>query len=228
MAQPNAENTAVIACSMLRTEIEYIYEKHHLNYPIAWIEKGLHEYPDKLKVELEKHLPAYEDKDFIILIYGMCGYAVIGLESPHAVLAEPKFDDCVRMLMCCEQGKPIPTKGNHFYFTKEWTDSDKFILKEFERYIEDYGEEDGRAIADMMVGSYEAMDFIEDGTYDAAQVCASIAPAAAAYGLSCQCVQGTIRVLEKLLLAQWDDEILVVPPGKCIQMSDFDDRPRCI
>ena len=228
MSQLNAENTAVVACSMLKTEIEYIYEKYHLDYPITWIEKGLHEYPEKLKSELEKQIPLYENKNFIILIYGMCGYAVMGLESAHAVLAVPKFDDCVRMLMCHQPGGPIPTKGNHFYFTKEWTDSDKFILKELERYIEDYGEEDGRAVADMMIASYEAMDFIDDGTYDAKKLCETIRPKAQKYHLDCHCVTGTTRVLEKILCGQWDDEILVVPPGGRIQMSDFDGRPRCI
>lgn len=222
------DNTAVIACGMLRTEIEHVYRKNHLDYPIRWIKKGMHEYPGQLKAKLEAGIEAYQDKTYVILVYGMCGLAPIGLKSAKSTLAIPKFDDCIRILMCREKGEPIPTGCTHFYFTREWVDSDKFMLDEFDRYIASYGEETGHMLIDTMIDSYEAIDMIDDGTYDAKMLCEKVRPRAAGYGLSCGCVKGTTRVLEKLLLGDWDEEIVVNLPGCPISMTDFADRPKCI
>ena len=228
MHRLNSENTLVIACGMLQREVEWVMAAHGLTYPVIWIEKGLHEYPERLKIELEKKVSEYDFKEYIMIIYGMCGYAVIGLQSEQAALIVPKFDDCIRMLMCCNQGECISTCADRFYFTQAWADSDKFIFNEFDQYIEDYGEEDGRAVAEMMIAGYTGVDIIENGTYDSKALCEAIAPRAEAYNLDCRCVTGTLRVIEKVLLGGWDEEVVVKKAGQAIEMSDFDDRPRCI
>jgi len=224
----NRENTVVIACSMIKNEINKVMAENHLDYPVIWMEKGLHEFPEKLKKELAGRIPAYQDRDYIILLYGMCGYAVEGLSSDTASLIIPKYDDCVRMLMSHEKGALIPTKADHLYLTDEWIDSDKFLLKEFDKYIETYGRKKGRMIAEMMIGNYSGISIIDDGTYDTAACLECIRDKAADYGLTCECVRGTLRVLEKILLGQWDEEVVVKAPGELVSLDDFDDRARCI
>lgn len=224
----NKDNTVVIACSMIKNEIDRVMAEHQLDYPVVWIEKGLHEYPEKLKKELSKQIPENDGYTYMLLLYGMCGNAVIGLSAQNSVLVIPNFDDCVRMLMCHEKGQLIPTRADRLYLTDEWTTSEKFLLKEFDSYIERYGEKKGRMIAEMMIGHYSGIDFIDDGTYDAPASAESISHQAAAYGLQCGCVQGTLRVLEKILLGQWDEEVVVKQPGEIVCMEDFDDRTRCI
>ena len=43
-----ALKTAILACKTLRHEIEKACEKYNIDYPIHWIESGLHNYPEKL------------------------------------------------------------------------------------------------------------------------------------------------------------------------------------
>lgn len=219
-------NVGIVACSMLKNEILKVMETQDLCYPVIWLEKGLHEFPKKLKKALEEKILELSDKKYILLLYGMCGYAVVGLKSDTSSIIVPKFDDCVRMLMCTEKGLPIPTKADRFYFTKEWI-TDKFILNEFDEYCRTYGEEKGRMIAEMMIEHYSGIDFIETGTYDVSACIDEIKERAAGYGLNCGCVRGTVRVLEKMLTGDWDEEFVVNMPGRKIEMSDFDDRPRC-
>lgn len=221
------ENTAVIACSMLKGEIEHVMREHHMDYPVYWVEKGLHEFPEKLKRELVRLLPEYADKTYIILAYGMCGYAVFDLTSETSTLAIPCFDDCVRMLMSREKGAVIPTKSNYMYLTEEWINSDRFMFDTFEEYKETYGEEKAEMIIEMMIGNYEGVAIMDDGTFDADACYECMCSRAAEYDLTCKKVQGTLRVLEKLLKGEWDEEIVVKQPGEKVCMSDFDGRPRC-
>ena len=164
----------------------------------------------------------------MILMYGLCGNAVMELKAEHATLVIPKFDDCVRMLMCYEKGQLIPTRADRLYLTEEWTTSDKFLLNEFDSYIKTYGKKKGRMIAQMMMGNYSGIDMIDDGTYDACACADSIRDKAAEYDLECGCVKGTLRVLEKILLGQWDEEVVVKHPGEAVCLEDFDGRTRCI
>lgn len=224
----NKDNTIVFACGMIKKEVTYVMETNDLDYPVVWLEKGLHEFPEKLKTELEECLTQCQDRDYAILLYGMCGYAVLGLYSDSSMLIIPKFDDCVRMLMCHEVGKPIPTKADYLYLTDAWVTSDKFILNEFDTYIESYGEEMGKEIAQMMIGNYSGIEMIDDGTYDAVDCMESIREKAESYGLQCSCVGGTLRVLEKILLGQWDEEVVVKKRGEIVCMEDFEDRAKCI
>ena len=224
----NSENTVVIACSMMKNEINRVFADHDLKYPIVWLEKGLHEYPEKLKEELAKRICEYNRMPYIILLYGMCGYAVTGLSADGSTLVIPKFDDCVRMLMCLNKGELIQTEAGHLYVTDEWVTSEKFLLKEFDGYIETYGKRKGRMSAKMMIGNYSGIDVIDDGTYDAPACAESIREKAESYGLTCQCVRGTLRVIEKILLGEWDEEVVVKAPGETVSMDDFDDRTRCI
>ena len=223
----NKDNAIIIACSMLKDELLYIIKKIQLDLEIDWIEKGLHEFPEKLNQELKSHIDQYSDRKYILLAYGMCGLSVLNLYSSNATMIIPMFDDCVRMLMCKEKGEKIPTKPNHFYFTKAWIDSERFLFTDFNNYIEDYGEEDGMAIIEMMIGAYEAIDFIDNGTYNVMSVCDSMKEEASKYGLSCGCVEGTLRVLEKMLTGNWDDEFVVKQPGEMITLEDFDHRAVC-
>ena len=55
-----ALKTAILACKTLRHEIEKACEKHNIDYPIHWIESGLHNYPEKLHKYIQDELARRE------------------------------------------------------------------------------------------------------------------------------------------------------------------------
>lgn len=222
----NADNTAVIACGMLRPEIEAVYRRCHITYPVVWQESGLHEFPSQLKESLASNVEKYKDKKYILLVYGMCGYGVMGLQS-NATLVMPKFDDCIRILMSREAGKLIPAKKDRIYLTKNWVRSKKFVLREFDRYIRDYGEEQGQMLVNTIISGYTGVDLIDDSAYEVDALQAEVAPHAKKYGLTCEVVPGTLRVLEKLLTGRWDEEMVIVKPGHMVTLDDFSNRAGC-
>ena len=61
-----ALKTAILACKTLRHEIEKACEKHNIDYPIHWIESGLHNYPEKLHKYIQDELDNMQDYDRVI------------------------------------------------------------------------------------------------------------------------------------------------------------------
>ena len=50
----------IIACEVLKDEIEQIVDKYSLNYPLVWVERGLHTHPDKLREFLQEKIDALD------------------------------------------------------------------------------------------------------------------------------------------------------------------------
>ncbi|NTV90100.1 MAG: DUF1638 domain-containing protein, partial [Clostridiales bacterium] len=93
-----SKETVLIACSMLRSEIEKAMADSGLDVSVIWLEKGLHDKPEKLRAALQEQIDGQQDKAVILLGYCLCGNAALGLQSEKATLVIPKFDDCIRML----------------------------------------------------------------------------------------------------------------------------------
>ena len=63
--------TAILACKTLRHEIEKACEKHNIDYPIHWIESGLHNYPEKLHKYIQDELDNMQDYDRVIDVWAL-------------------------------------------------------------------------------------------------------------------------------------------------------------
>jgi len=85
---------------MMEDEIHTLYEELHCNIPVVWVERGYHNTPAKLKEKLQELITEHQDKDEILLSFGLCGNGTDGIISEKATLVMPKFDDCINMLLC--------------------------------------------------------------------------------------------------------------------------------
>ena len=142
----------LVACEMLRDELELAMERTGIHPETLWLEKGLHEFPQNLNQKLQELLdgldPRY-DEVFFSMCY--CGGAMDGLHSDHARLVVPRFDDCIRMLLSTEAGAWNRADARTMYFTRQWMDSDRYIVRDMERYIEDYDEDTAEMIMESML-----------------------------------------------------------------------------
>ena len=228
MEKCNENNSVIIACSMLEGEVKIIAGKYGNRIPIVWMEKSLHEEPEKLRTALQEEIDKYQEKEWIILIYALCGNAVLGLSSPKASLVIPKFDDCIRMLLSMNEGCPIENNPRCLYFTDSWVDSERFILKDANKYIEKYGEKKGKKILKIMLANYTDLKLIDSGAYDLEETAVEMRKTACALGLAYGEAKGTMRVLDKLFAGQWDEEFCVITPGETVGERHFEDRARCV
>ena len=50
----------LLACQMLEDEIQRAVQRADAQMPIVWVDAGLHEYPDRLREELQRQIALLE------------------------------------------------------------------------------------------------------------------------------------------------------------------------
>ncbi len=214
-------NAALIACAMLEDEIRHAAYKTDTDIETVWIDKGLHEYPDKLRNELQKRIDENQDKDVILLAFCLCGNAVLGLKSERAALIIPRFDDCIHMLMAHECGQKPEIETGVLYYTRGWLESERSMLRDYESYIEKYGRKKADFIIKTMLSGYRALRLVDTGAYDAAGCLEMAKDVAEKLGLAFQAGKGTNRIIEGLMKGEYSREYVVLMPGETVESRHF-------
>ncbi|MBR0026533.1 MAG: DUF1638 domain-containing protein [Clostridia bacterium] len=210
----------IIACAMLEDEVNLAMRETGCTLPVIWLERGLHEFPEKLRAELLRQLEQ-TDADTVLLAYGLCGNALVDVGSAKARLVIPRFDDCVRMLLSGETCPRYMGDCHALYFTGSWFRSDRFIGKEYKKCEARMGEKRTRKVYRKMFENYREVRLIDTGAYCLDDYQAEAEETAELFGLGCSREQGTIRILKKLFAREWDDEFLILPPGEKFRTEQF-------
>ena len=213
--------THLIACEMLRDELELAMARTGIEYPTIWLDKGLHDTPEKLRASLQDKIDQLDKYDTILLAMALCGGALDGVSCKHARLAVPRFDDCIRILLSTEPGLRNAADTRSLYYTRQWMDSAGHITREQARYVERYGEKKAKKIMRLMLANYRSYRLIDTGAYDLAEWEPQARRDAASLELEFGTQSGTLRILEKLLRQEFDEEFLVVQPGESLTQRMF-------
>jgi hypothetical protein len=203
----------LIACEMIRNEVEKVMRDRGLSMPVVWIERGLHECPDRLHAHLQETIDSNRDKSCILLAYGLCGNAALGLNTSESVLILPRFHDCIRMFHAFKKNAEPAVSAATIYLTGGWAADYLDIIKQ---YGVRYSEEKKRVILDTMYGNYSNLCILDTGASDTGEVEVKARELADILRLKIEYARGTVRVLDDLLMERWDEEFCVIPPGKSI------------
>lgn len=220
----------LIACSMIEDEINAVFEscrgdKELQDIEIRWQERGHHNDPDKLREVIQAEIDRAEDDgaEIIMLGYGLCGKGAAGWHSRHALLAMPRFDDCVNMMLCTgRRDRRNYLEAGHMYLTGGWSRDEGALLTMLDSYLERYGERKGKKLMKLMLDSYTDVTVIDTGCYELQPVLDYADECARVMDLSSSVVPGGNEVMVKLITGRWDDDILVCPPGQEIREEDFE------
>lgn len=213
--------TYLIACEMLWDEVHLAMERTGIEYPTIWLDKGLHDTPEKLRNSLMDKLSQLDGYDTVLLAMALCGGALDGVSSDHARLAVPRFDDCIRMILSLEPGMHNAADARSLYYTRQWLDSAGHITRELEQYVQRYGEKKAKKVMGMMLAHYKHYRMVDTGAYDMAEWEDRAKADAALLDLEFGTQPGTVRILEKLLRQEFDEEFLVVQPGEKLTQRMF-------
>jgi hypothetical protein len=214
--------TAVIACATVIEEMAPILPPQVRREVLDF---GLHVNPDELRKSLQQAIDKIsEAAENIILGYGMCSKAVIGLKSSSSRLIVPRIDDCIAIFMGSktmyikeQQGTP-----GTYYLTKGWIISGSSPFDEFDKTVQKYGEVKAHRIMDSMLKNYKRIAFIDTG--DPAELGKYHEHAlrtASKFGLQYQELQGSDVIVRKMIYGPWDEEFVVAEPGQTISFGDF-------
>lgn len=216
----------LIACSMIEDEINNVFDRFECgDIEIRWQERGHHNDPEKLNRVIQDEIDSAETDgaDLIMLAYGLCGNGAAGWHADHAVLAIPRFDDCCNIMLCTgKRMKRNLLEAGNMYLTKGWTRDEGALLSMLERAQEKYGEKKGLRAMKLMFDSYTKVTVIDTGCYETSPVEQYADRCAEILDLEKHIVRGSNAVLRKLITGAWDEDIIVLKPGKKLTAGDFE------
>lgn len=202
----------MIACEILKDEINVCLQQHPVDYPIIYLPPDLHLLPEKLKEYLQDLVDRIENVDYIILPMGRCGNGTVGLKSDNATLVLPKCEDCVNLLLSDKDLKVNRPKYSMF-FTDGWLRHGASANSEYDRTVEKYGKEKADMIMNMMYAGYKYFTMIDTGAYDKAAALEKLRPLASVVDVDINEMEGKFGVLRKMLRLEFDSDFALIPPG---------------
>ncbi len=185
---------------------------------------GLHLQPGSLKAALQEAIDAAAGTvDEILLGYGFCSMAVMGLRANGCTLVIPHVDDCISIFLGSrdEYQKQIKAEPGTYYLTKGWIEVGDTPFSDFDRLAAKYGEARADRLIRLSIKHYTRLALIDTGRGDMTQYREFTQRLAERWDLRFEEIQGSNSLARKMLTGPWDDEFVVVPPGEVVRYEYF-------
>jgi hypothetical protein len=185
---------------------------------------GLHVNPAKLRNALQEAIDAVSGQyDTIILGYGMCAQAIIGIKANGCQLVVPRVDDCIAIFLGSRSAYSAQcrTEPGTYYLTKGWIEVGDTPFSEHEQTVERYGKERAEYIYKMMMGNYKRLALINTGQYELEKYREYTRQTAERFGLRYEEIEGSDSLVKQMLFGPWDDEFVVLEPGETFSLQQF-------
>jgi Protein of unknown function (DUF1638) len=164
--------------------------------------------------------------DVILLGYGLCSNAVVGLKAERTKIVLPRMHDCIGVFLGSHQAYlDEMSREPAFFLTQGYIrgyESDKNGPFELDKIAQRLGHERAEKIVGEMMRPYkrlvyikttQALDLEADRQYSLNM--------AARFGMRYEEKPGTSELLRRLIAGDWDRDFVVVNPGQEIALEHF-------
>jgi len=185
---------------------------------------GLHLNPEELKGVLQEKIDeASKEAEVLLLGYGLCSMAIVGLKTTTATLVVPRVDDCIAIFLgsCTAYKEQAKKEPGTYYLTKGWIDVGDTPFSEYQPLKDKYGEAKAKRMMQLLLKNYKRLAFINTGQYEIEKFQAYSKKTADEFGLRYEEIDGSPALVKKMINGPWDEEFLVVEPGQTISYEDF-------
>jgi len=240
----------LIACNVFTREACLVVSESPHVVDLEFTELGEHVHSATLRTLLQSRIDTVDKAgkryDAILLGFGLCGNATVGVQARSIPLVLPRAHDCCTVLLGSRQAfrehfkdspsTPFSSAGyierGNYYLRQEEGQSTIFDGDVFKAYVEQYGEENARYIMETMHPKQEGaedravfIDIPETRHLDYEQ---RFREKAAEDGKTVTTLPGNLGLLRRLVAGTWEPaEFLVVQPGQTIQgVYDWDEIVR--
>jgi len=217
----NNPHTLVMACATVIEEM-LTHLPEGMDYQV--FDFGLHVNPGKLRTALQEAIDAVRGRyDTIILGYGMCSQAVIGIHANGCRLVCPRVDDCIAIFLGSRGAYTLQCRAEPgtYYLTKGWIEVGDTPFSEYERSVERFGRERAGRIYKMMMANYKRLALINTGQYELEKYRDYARQTAEQFGLRYDEIEGSDALVKKILFGPWDEDIVVIEPGETFTLDQF-------
>ncbi len=230
-----------ISCEVLARPVYHYASQtpHIVNTEV--LEKALHNRPEGLRELLQERIVSCSSQryDAILLAYGLCGKAADGLQAGEIPLVIPRAHDCITLFLGSREKyrEEFEREPGTFWFSPGYMERDNSDVTDlflgpglssqwtvsYQELVGKYGEDNAKYLIDTMGdwrSNYRRAAFVPGAGGDSKHVEKQAREEAACNGWDFEVVEGSTRLLKKLLFGFWDEEFLVVPPGQQVQMAN--------
>ncbi len=177
---------------------------------------GLHNTPDLLHQEIQRAIDeTADDVDTIILGYGICSKGTVELQARRFKLVIPRADDCIALFLGSRDRyrEEFFRAPGTFYLTRGWIRYGGDPYSEYRKMVERYGHEKAYMLEKMVIEHYTRLALIRTDDVDLERCRDYARQVASFFDLDFEEIDGSNRMIHKLLRGDWDEEFVVVEPG---------------
>lgn len=221
MDQVNLERCKLIACAAVIDEMSPFIPSR-MSHEV--LDFGLHTNPKSLKRALQNAIDSSPtDIETILLGYGLCSQAVVGLRSGSRTLIIPRVDDCIAIFLgsAVEYQRQYRSVPGTYYLTKGWIEFGDTPFSEYDILLKRYGEQIAQRIINQILKNYTRLAFISTGNNELEHYREHARSMAERFGLCYEEIQGSDVIIKMMLYGSWNDEFVIIPPGKTVSFFDF-------
>lgn len=198
--------TAIVACKTIEDELRFAMERTGTDYPIVWLEQGLHNVPDMLRTALQTALDGV-GAERVLLAMGFCGNAIRGVSVPVDELIIPRVDDCISLLLgSVARRLEVSREYSAYFFTEGWLRGERNIWVEHQHMLEEYGEELTEELEKDMFGHYKTLGLLDCGIKPVEPLVEGTKMIAEGLHLTQKVIPATTQYLADLLTGPWPPE----------------------
>lgn len=89
----------IISCRVFEPYVRLFETERDVKLDIRWIDVKQHDQPKRLQELIQKEIDTIQDADEILVLYGICGNALVGLKPKNIPLALVRVHDCCPILL---------------------------------------------------------------------------------------------------------------------------------
>jgi len=227
----------LISCNVfLREACLAIAHSPHTIDP-EFFELGEHARPDRLREAIQTRIEAAEQEakayDAILLLYGLCGNAGVGLRASETRLVIPRAHDCCTILLGSKDrfrehfgdnpSTPFSSVGymerGQYFLRSDLGDGRIHYGDQYAALVEQYGEDNAKYIWESMYpegleSANHPVVFIDVPETSCLGCEQRFREKVAKEGRTCRRLHGDMRLIRRLIDGEWDaDEFVIVEPG---------------
>ncbi len=230
----------LIACEVLaRPFYRLAAESPHI-LDIELLQRGLHLYSAKLRSELQTRIDQDQSRqyDAVLLGYGLCGMAAAGLTAQKAPLVLPRAHDCITLFLGsrARYNQEFAACPGTYWYTLDFVEredgtgaslsmgsgTDLDLQKVYQEYIDKYGKDNADYLMETMgawQNHYQRAAAIDLGVGDFTAAETRARADASRRNWEYERIEGEMGLFKMRRWGEWDEDFLVVQPGKTISMD---------